>query len=183
MKAQSFQSVLLNYEAQLIALHDTTGSGHDGVSNFEVTSKAGGIYRSLETFDILFRVMLGERMFSITDSLSCSLQAKRVRDCLRCESCIWNCYKKKIMSLRSDEGFNSFWDKAVAKAQCLKISNPVLLQTRRPPRHLNSGSEPHSYSSPKVNFYEIYFEFANNIHGELTRRIDQDNYHLYINAE
>lgn len=97
----------------------------------EVTSKAGGIYRSMETFDLLFGVMLGERMFGITDSLSCNLQAKSVTASdVKCAS---GTVIKKIMSLRSEEEFNSFWDKAVAKAQDLQISAPVLPRTRRPP--------------------------------------------------
>ena len=51
MKAKSFESVLHNYAALLETFHSIT-NGSDGVSNFEVTSKASGIHAQLETFDL-----------------------------------------------------------------------------------------------------------------------------------
>ena len=47
---KSFEYVLHTYAALLETLHSVT-NGSDGVSNFEVTSKAGGIHAQLETFD------------------------------------------------------------------------------------------------------------------------------------
>ena len=90
---------------------------------------------------------------------------------------------KKIMGLRTDEEFDTFWEAAVLKAQQLQISDPVLPRIRRPPKRMDSGSEPVSYPSPKDYFRRIYFEFADNIHNEITKRFDQEHYHLYLKAE
>ena len=78
VKAKSFESVLLNYEPLLIVFPEITSSSDSSTSNFKVRPKANEILKSLETFDILFGGMLGERYFGITDSLSHSLQGKRV---------------------------------------------------------------------------------------------------------
>lgn len=51
VKAKSFESVIHNYEALLDMLQSII-TGSDGVTNFEVTSRAGGIYSKMETFDL-----------------------------------------------------------------------------------------------------------------------------------
>ena len=47
----------------------------------------------------------------------------------------------------------------------------------------DAGSEPHVRSTPKDFYRKTYFEFADAIKGELTRRFDQENYKLYMRAE
>ena len=156
-------------------------TGCDGVTNFEVRSKALGIHSSLQTFDLLCGVMLGEKCYAITDMLSRSLQAKDVTasDAKLASEAIC----ENIVCLRSDEEFDSFWEKATTKASELQLSDPVLPRNRRPPRRLDSGSNPCSFSSPKYYYRKIYFEFADNIHGELKKRFDQKTFYLYLKAE
>ena len=64
VKHKAFESVLINYEPLLQSL-DMISSGLDGSTCLEVRSKAGGIYYSLQTFDLLFGIMLSERFFGI----------------------------------------------------------------------------------------------------------------------
>ena len=75
VKHKTFQSILVNYKPLLETL-DGISSGSDGSSCLEIRSKAGGIYQSLQTFDCLFGMILSERFFGITHSLSSSLQGK-----------------------------------------------------------------------------------------------------------
>ena len=180
VKAKSFESLFLNYEALLETMH-VIMTGCDGVTNFEVRSKALGIHSSLQTFDLLCGVMLGEKFYAITDMLSRSLQAKNVTasDAKLASEAIC----KNIVRLRSDEEFDSFWEKATTKASELQLSDPVLPRNRRPPRRLDSGSNPCSFSSPKDYYRKIYFEFADNIHGELKKRFDQKTFYLYLKAQ
>ena len=78
---------------------------------------------------------------------------------------------KNIMRLRSDEEFDSFGEKATTKASELQLSDPALPRNRIPPRRLDSGSNPCYFSSPEDYYRKIYFEFADNIHGELKKMI------------
>ena len=90
---------------------------------------------------------------------------------------------KTLSGLRSDTEFNAIWDSANTKAQQLHLSEPALPRVRRPPRRLDAGAEPHVHSIPKDFYRKTYFEFADAIKGELTRRFDQENYKLYMRVE
>lgn len=61
-KAKSFLSVLSIYEALMQTMVEIV---QDKNSNFDVTAKAGGIHRSMESFDLLFGFMLKEIVFFI----------------------------------------------------------------------------------------------------------------------
>ena len=64
------------------------------------------------------------------------------------------------------------------------MSEPALPRVRRPPRWLDSCSDPHQFSSPKEYYKRAYFEFADTLNGELNiKRFCQKNYELYMKAE
>ena len=180
VKAKSFESVLLNYEALLETLH-TIVSEKDGT--FEVVAKAGGIHKNMENFDVCFGIMLGEKFFGITDSLSSSLQGKNVTACdAKAAS---NTVCEKLVKMRADSEFDTFWERATTKAEELQLTDPTVPRVRRPPRRVDSGSSPSTctFPSPKDYFRKIYFEFLDNIKGEITKRFDQKNFYLYLRAE
>ena len=62
VKHKAFESVQRNYEP-LLQMLDTISNGLNGNSYLEVRSKAGGILHSLQTFNLLFGIMLSERFF------------------------------------------------------------------------------------------------------------------------
>ena len=177
VKHKTFQSVLVNYEPLLETL-DSVSSGLDGNSCLEVRSKAGGIHRTLQTFECLFGMMLSERFFGITDSLSSSLQGKNVTtfDAKNAAETV----SKKLLSPRSDTEFDLFWTNNTSRAQELQLSEPSLPCVCRVPRRFNSGSDPHLFSSPKEYYKKAYFELADTLNEELNKRFSQKNYELYI---
>ena len=146
VKAKSFESVLHNYTALLQTLHSIT-NGLDGVSNYEVISKASGIQSELETFDLFFGIMVGERFISLTDSLSLALQGKNVTATEAKKAAATT--SLTIQRFRSDEEFSTFGDRAVAKAQELQLMEPHIPRSHRPPRRMDSGSTRCSFKSPK----------------------------------
>ena len=117
VKHKAFESGLINYEPLLQTL-DSISSGLDGSTCLEVRSKAGSIYHSLQTFDLLFGIMLSERFFGITDSLSSSLQGRNTTAFDAKNAAETVC--KTLSGLRSDTEFNAFWDSANTKAQPLR---------------------------------------------------------------
>ena len=56
-------------------------------------------------------------------------------------------------------------------------------RVRRPPRRVDSGSSPSTFSSPKDYFRKIYFEFLDGMKGEIIKRFDQKSFYLYLRAE
>ena len=180
VKAKSFESVIHNYKALQETLYSITTES-DGVSNFEVTSKAGGIYSKMETFDLFFGLMVGDRFFHLTDSLSVALQGENVTATEAKRAAAATC--KTIQRFRSDEEFSMFWERTVATAKDLQLSDPSIPRQRRPPRRIDSGSTPSTFNSPKEYYQKVYFEVADTINEEMKRRFEQKNYELYSKAE
>ena len=177
-KSKSFESVLLNYEAILEMLHEIVAES-DG--SIEIVAKAGGIQRSMENYELLFGIMLGVDFFGLTDSLSGSMQGKTVTACDAKAASDSVC--AKIKRMRTDLEFDAFWEKTTKKSQELQLSEPAVPRVRRPPRRIDSGSNPSTFLSPKDYYRKIYFEYLDNILGEVSRRFDQENFHMYIRVE
>ena len=73
---------------------------------------------------------------------------------------------------RTDEAYNLLYQ------NCLNDSNtltnpPCLPCARRPPRRIDSDSEPHIFETPLEYYRKIYFEVIDVVVNELVRRFDQ----------
>lgn len=58
-------------------------------------------------------------------------------------------------------------------AKDLNIGEPVLPRQRRPPARIDSGSEPHRFSSPLEYYRHLYYEACDLILKELDDRFEQ----------
>ena len=125
--------------------------------------------------------MVGERFFSLTDSLSLALQGENVSAIEAKKAAAATC--QTIQRYRLDEEFSTFWDEAVAKAQELQLMDPRIPRSRRPPKRIDSGSTQCSFNSPKEYYRKMYFEISDTISGEMQKRFEQKNYDLYSKAE
>ena len=138
---KAFKSVYINYEP-LLQMLDIISNGLNGSSYLDVRSKAGGILHNLQTFNLLFGVMLSEIFFGITDSLSWSLQGKNVSAFDANHTTETVC--RAISGLRTDAKFETFWENARSKVQQLDWAKFELPHTRMLPRRQNFGSDPHA---------------------------------------
>ena len=73
VRAESLRSVILNYSVIHSVLEEII---EEYRGNSEATSQARGIMVTMENFSFLFGVVIGEKLFSITDTLSKALQKK-----------------------------------------------------------------------------------------------------------
>ena len=127
-----------------------------------------------------FGIMLGEKFFGMTDLLSSSLQGKNVSACdAKAAS---NIVCEKLVKTREMREDAEFWERATMKAEELQLNDPILPRVWRPPRQVDSGSSPSTFSSPKEYFRKIYFEFFDNIKGEIIW-FDRKNFYLHQRAE
>lgn len=86
----------------------------------------------MENFDVFFGIMLGEKFFGMTDSLSSSLQGKNVTACdAKVAS---NTICEKLVKMRDDTEFDTFWERTTTKAEELQLTDPILPRVRRLPR-------------------------------------------------
>lgn len=59
------------------------------------------------------------------------------------------------------------------KSAEFRVDKPELPRYRRAPRRVNSGSNPHQFSSPKEYYRSLYFEACDLLIRELQDRFDQ----------
>ena len=96
MKHKSLESVERNYAPLLETLEGISTGSDSGISCYEVRSKAGGIFCSMQTYNTFFGVMLGVKFYGKTDILNCTLQGRysTAFECSR--SCMPNTCRFKI---------------------------------------------------------------------------------------
>ena len=75
VRAESLRSIILNYSVIHSVLEEII---QEYRGNSEATSQARGIMVTMEKFSFLFGVVIGEKLFSITDMLSKAVQKKTI---------------------------------------------------------------------------------------------------------
>lgn len=160
----SITSVLSNYQ-NLITTLDTVQQGHD-----EYAAKAKGLLSQMESFDTFFGLKLAYLVYSAAEQLSVNLQAKdtTVNEGLKGSRLL----VKFLDSRRTEEKFESFYEGVLQASEGLTYE-PVLPRYRKAPRRLDSGAQPHCYSSPKDRYRHAYYEALEVASGEVARRFDQ----------
>ena len=104
----------------------------------------------MESFNFLFRTVLGETLLRHTDNLSKSLQDKT--RCAAEGQEIGSMVVHTLESIRSDEHFELFWLKVTKMAESFDIE-PQLPRRRKVPRKLDHGSaEGDFHDEPKAYF-------------------------------
>ena len=73
VRAESLRSIIVNYSLIHSVLEEIT---EEYRGNSEVTSTTRGIMATMEKFSFLFGLVVGERFFSMTDTLSKAMQKK-----------------------------------------------------------------------------------------------------------
>ena len=105
VRAESLRSIILNYPLIHLVLEEIIAEYRE---NSEVTSTTRGIMLTMENFSFLFGLAVGEKIFSMTDTLSkamqkktmCAIEAKRLAAVTF----------SSLKDLRSDTHFNAVWE-------------------------------------------------------------------------
>ena len=74
---------------------------------------------------------------------------------------------------RKPEAFKNFYDEVVKSVEKIGIGKSQLPRSRRAPCRLDSGSNPHQFTSPCDYYCQIYFEAHDLLQQELCDRFDQ----------
>lgn len=121
----------------------------------------------LQHFDTFFGLNLAYLIFSATEQTSTTLQAKdtSVQEAFTAVNLAVAFLKRQ----RNDTAYQLFYLSVLLKAKKY-IDDPVLPRYRRPPRHLDGGSAPHSFTSPEEYYRVEALDFVEN---EVKRRFDQ----------
>ena len=174
----SLESILENYSVFEMLWEEVKETSSDSETRARVT----GVQATMETFEYLFGLSLGERILKHTDNLSHTIQnpsltAFETQDLA----------KKTIQTLlriRNDEAYDLFWERMLLLKSEKRVSDPVLPRKRRSPAHLEVGSsEGYHPATPKDFYRQRYFECLDLIINHIKDRFDQPGFSVLRNLE
>ena len=134
----------------------------------------------MEKFSTFFGLKLGYLVFRVTERLSCTLQGKdtTIQEAIQAAKLT----ESYLQRLRSDENFSKFYQQVVQASQDL-TDEPVLPRTRKIPRHINDGADPHQHHTPEDYHRQQYFQALDEVTNELSRRFDQQDIKIIAEVE
>lgn len=139
----------------------------------EPSIKAMGLLAVMDRFATFFGLKLSLLVFTVTEQLSTTLQAKDITSQEASRAAVAT--KSFLHRQRSDTAFASFYHVAVKEAKDF-TSEPVLPRQRKPPRRIDQGLPNHQYLSPRDYFRQQYFEVLDLLTEEMTRRFEQQSF-------
>ena len=153
------ESVIKNYSVVIDTMEEVYRTTRD-----DYGLRANGVLTSLEKYEIYFGIKLSHLLFGPAEEVSKVLQAKNIslQESLASVHTVKCFYERQ----RTDDSFNSFFDKVVEEARSLKIGEPKLPRYRRQPQKFE-GSAPHQFDTPKTFFRQIFFESCDLLINEL----------------
>ena len=89
-----------------------------------------------------------------------------------------------LISMRSDDQFDNFWDLVVCNAEEHGVTEPQLPRRRKLPRRFDDGvSDGDFRTTPKAYFKQIYYKALDLITNCIQERFDQPGYRIYQSLE
>ena len=148
----------------------------------ETKARIIGVKSQMHTFKYFFGVHLEQLILGHSDNLSKTLQR---RDISAAEGQqVTEMTVKTLLSIRSDEKFNLFWQNIISLAESLDVSEPRLPRQRKAPKQFEVGeARPECLTSVEGHFQRIYYEALDLLIACIKNRFDQPGYRIYRNLQ
>lgn len=153
VRAEALGSVINNYSSLL----ETFEAALETTRDTDTKAHIRGVAAEMTTFKYLFGNVLAEKILRHTDNLSKMLQTPS------CSAATGQDVAKMtlttLMSMRSDECYDLFWNEVALLADQFDVEEPQLPRRRRRPKRYNDGlSEDHYPETVKDLYCQYYFE-------------------------
>uniref|UniRef100_A0A1X7UBN5 DUF4371 domain-containing protein n=1 Tax=Amphimedon queenslandica TaxID=400682 RepID=A0A1X7UBN5_AMPQE len=147
VRNSAINSILMNYESIIYTL-DEVRKGND-----EYAAKANGLLQQMESFEIFFGLKVSYLIFSNSEQLLTSMQAKNttVSDATNGAHLLVT----HLKSQRTESSFETFYE-FVLKAFSELTDEPCLPKYRKTPKRFDDGSQPHQYQTPKERYRHLF---------------------------
>ena len=144
VRNSAINSILMNYENIICTLDE---------GNDEYAAKANGLLQQMESFEIFFGLKLSYLIFSNSEQLSTSMQAKNttVSDATNGAHLLVT----HLKSQRTESSFETFYE-FVLKTSSELTDEPCLPRYRKRPKRFDDGSQPHQYQTPKERYRHLF---------------------------
>ena len=124
----------------------------------------------MEKFGTYFGLKLSHIIFAAIEQLAIILQNQNITSQ---EAVMASTLAEQFISRqRNDNAFDRFYSSVVIDSKMV-TAEPVLPRQRRPPKRIDDGTSPHTFSTPKDYFQKQYFEVLDIIASELNSRFQQ----------
>ena len=115
----------------------------------EHATKTSGFLNSMEKFSTFFGLKLSHLIFAATKRLAITLQNQ---DITLQEAIMASTLAEQFVNgQRTDKAFDSLYSSVVIDSKDV-TTEPVLPRQRRPPKRIDDGTSPHTFSAPKDYF-------------------------------
>jgi hypothetical protein len=171
VRAASLASIMDNYLVFQALWEDVKATATDP----EIRARVIGVDATMNRFDFLFGLVLGERLLKHTDNLSRTLQAPSLTASEGQE--IAELTRQTLLHIRTNDAFDLFWEKVQAMQEEFGVQQASLPRKRKVPRHIEIGTGEGYYpATPKEYYSQQYFECLDFIVSAIKDRFDQPGY-------
>ena len=178
VRADSLASIVNNYDL----LQCTWEEAIEVARDTEMKARIIGVDSQMKTFNFLFGTLLGELLLRHTDNLSQTLQKKAISAAEGQQ--VGRIVIDTLCSLRTEESYNLFWEKATTVAKSVDVGKPEVPRQRKVPKRYDDGLATATFhDSPKLFYRLLYYEAIDNIVSGLKNRFEQPWYKVYCNLE
>ena len=156
----------------------------------EVRSRIIGCQAQMKKFSFFFGLCLGQRLFSLTDNLSKTLQKEKMSAVSGHRLAMLT--KETIDRMRSEENFKLFYQSVIKKALLKSnVELPTLPRKRKRPNYsillyvegYKQTAPAHHPTTPEDHYREIYNLAIDSVSQALTTRFDQESYKAFSALE
>ena len=165
VRATSLESILENYLVFQALWEDVKETTTDP----EIRARAIGVNATMNRFDFLFGLVLGERLLKHTDNLSRTLQLPTLTASEGQKVAELTC--QTLLRIRTGDAFDLFWEKVQG------LQEASLPRKRKAPHHIEVGTgDGYHPSTPKEFYAQQYFECLDYIMSAIKDRFNQPGY-------
>ena len=189
VRASCFQKVIDNYPLLLCLWDECLKEKLDG----ETRARIVGCKAQMKTFNFFFGLCIGQRLYSITDNVSKTLQKEKMSAVSGQR--LAGLTTKTIQGMRNDADYNLFYQTVSKKAEKIDgVEEPVLTRKRRRPNYsviqfvagheeTSNATEAYYPTTVEEYFKKIYFEAVDSILTEIKDRFEQPCFIIFSNVE
>ncbi|XP_044869697.1 zinc finger MYM-type protein 1-like [Mauremys mutica] len=175
LRISSIKSLLQNYKAMMNCLDELS------YSSDEFGLKCSGFSKQLQSFSTYFILTVLVKAMGLVEEANAQIQSPNVS--LTSVMKKVGLLQEVLSGMRTDSSYNRFWETTVEKARNLYLDEPTLPRKRKPPRWLDHGSLPHTFSDPKDYFHKKYVEIIDACKVAIEQRFSTESFTFAVKLE
>ena len=175
VRTEAINSVIKNFSVISSELEQLSQEGTG-----EIRSKACGLLALMEKFSVYFGLKLSHVVFAISEQLSTTLQSKDLtaQEAVKAVDMALEFFNRQ----RNNASFDDLYEQTVEESKNL-TDPPALPRIRRVPKRIDSGSQAHTFASPKELYRKLYFEVIDIVINELRKRFQHPSFAMLQHME